>query len=501
MKNVAIIGAGFGGLALGLRLQAKGFNVTIYEKQELPGGHGVQFQKNGYLFDMGPSLITAPSIIEEAFFSAGENLSDYLDTTLLSPFYRIYFSDKTYLDYSGNRELMINEISKFSKNDAQQYDRFMDYSRKLYETVILERLGSQPFLSLADMLKAAPRLIQSRSYQSVYQVVSSFFKHEKIRFTFSFHPLFIGGNPFVTPALYLMIPYLEKEEGVWFSKGGMFSLVKAFEKAFIKKGGVIKVNHEVTDIIVKNRTAQGVTVNEKNIPYDLVVSNSHLMNTYGELISPKERKHWTDHKLQKMKYSMSCFLLYIGTKKQYPELKHHTLILSPRYKGLIDDIFNGKHLPDDFSLYLHAPTKSDPTMAPKGSESMYVLAPTANLNADIDWNSEGPKFKDRLLTFLEQDFGLTDLRKHAEVVEYFTPQDFLDKRNNHLGAAWGLQPVLLQSATFRAHNRSEDIKNLYLVGANTHPGAGLPGVLLTAETTEKVILQDHGENRNHHQNT
>jgi phytoene desaturase len=289
-----------------------------------------------------------------------------------------------------------------------------------------------------------------------------------------------------------MIPYLEKVGGVWFTKGGMYSVVEAFARVFTEIGGTIVTNAEVIQIDVHNRIAQGVKTEKTHYPADLVVSNADFAHTYRDLIKKSERKKWNDRTVDNLDYSMSAFLLYLGVKKQYPELLHHTLILSERYKGLVSDIFDKKILPDDFSMYLHVPTRTDKDMAPEGCESMYVLVPVANLLANINWDEQKETYGDKIIDFLEKDFGLKDLRKNLEVKVLFTPKDFARTQNAHLGSAWGVEPTLMQSAYFRPHNRSEDISNLYFVGASTHPGAGVPGVLLTAETTESVILSDFG---------
>ena len=489
--KVAVVGSGFGGLAIANRLQAQGFQVTIFEKQSKVGGHAYQLKKKGYTFDMGPSLITATQIIDNIFKTAGFNREDYLKYILLDPYYRIYFYDKSFIDYNGDSESMKSQIAKYNQQDADNYDKFIKYSENLYKIVIEEGMGSEPFLSFGDFLKAAPRIISTRSMISCYTNVKRYFNDFRTRFMFSFHPLFIGGSPFNSPSLYLMIPYLEKVGGVWFTKGGMYSLVTALESIFIKNGGEVKTNTEVKKIVTKNKVVTGVKTEKGFEEFDLVVSNAHFAHTYLDLLDEKDLKKWKPENVKKKKYSMSCYLAYIGVKKKYPELKHHTLILSERYKELIDDIFDKKILPDDFSMYLHVPSLTDSTMAPKGCESMYVLIPTANLDADINWDEEKNKFTKKVLNFLENEFGLKDFQKNIEVLEIFTPKDFEIKRNNFIGSAWGVQPTLFQSANFRPHNRSEDIKNLYLVGASTHPGAGVPGVLLTAETTEKIILKDH----------
>ena len=490
MKKVIIIGSGFGGLATAIRLQAQGMDVTVMEKNDHVGGHASQLHRGGYTFDMGPSLITAPAIIEDVFKAAGRNIFDYLNLIKLDPYYRIYYHDKSYVDYSGDSEDMKIQMAKYAPDDAKNYDRFMNSCRKIYDAVITDGLGAEPFMSWKTMLNFVPKAIKLNALLPSYSFVKRYFKHPKNRFMFSFHPLFIGANPFRAPSIYLMIPYLEKAGGVWFTEGGMYSLVRAFEKVFTELGGKIETNAEIQEIVVENHRTTGVIVNHKYYQADAVVSNADVAHTYTKLIKEEHRKKWTNKKIQKSSYSMSAFLIYLGTRRQYPELLHHTLILSERYKALIKDIFNKKILPDDFSMYLHAPTRTDASMAPEGSESMYVLIPVSNLKADIDWEKMREPFTEKILNFLENDFGLIDLRKNIEVLETFTPNDFQNVRNSYLGTPWGMEPHLLQTAVFRPHNRSEDIDNLYFTGAGTHPGAGLPGVLLTAEVTEKIIRND-----------
>ena len=488
-QKIVIIGSGFGGLAAAIRLQAKGMQVTLLEKNARVGGHAYQLVKDGYTFDMGPSIITAPDLIQSVFECAGMRMEDYLDLIKLDPFYRIYFHDGTSLDYTDDSEQMKQQMAQFSTVDAANYDRFMAHTRQLYDAVITDGLGATAF-DLPTMLSFLPRALRLRALMPAYDFVKRYFNNPRHRFTFSFHPLFIGGNPFRAPAVYLMIPYLEKTGGVWFCRGGMYSLVRALEDVFKRLGGIVETDAEVKQIVVENRRAKGVFVNGQFCEADGVISNADLVHTYGELIKSEHRKKWSDKRLRKTQYSMSAFLLYLGVRKKYPKLKHHTLILSERYKGLVTDIFDNKVLPDDFSMYLHIPSQTDPVMAPKGCESMYVLIPVPNLESGINWEKTKAAYTDSVLTFLENDFGLTDLRHSIEVLETFTPSDFKKQRNNHLGSAWGVEPKLTQTAYFRPYNRSEDIKNLYFVGASTHPGAGVPGVLLTAETTVKLVVKD-----------
>lgn len=496
MKKIIVIGSGFGGLAIAIRLQARGFQVTLLEKNAQVGGHAYQLEKRGYTFDMGPSLITAPHIIRSVFQAAGKCLEDYVDLIPLDPFYRIYFHDETHLDYSADGARMKAQMASFNASDAANYDRFMQDCRGIYEAVITEGLGATPFMDLNTLLQFLPAALKLKALYPAHYLVSRYFADARHRFTFSFHPLFIGGNPFRAPSVYLMIPYLEKIGGVWFSKGGMYSMVQAFARVFVELGGEIRTEAEVEEIVVQNARATGVLVNQKFHAADAIVSNADWAHTQLKLLKPEHRRKWTDRKVERLDYAMSAFLLYLGVRRQYPQLLHHTLILSERYKELVRDIFDRKILPEDFSMYLHAPTRTDPSMAPPGCESLYVLIPVPNLAGEIDWNHAAQPFAARVLKFLEEEFGLENLRQELEVMEMFTPIDFKLRRNCHLGSAWGIEPKLTQTAYFRPHNRSAEIANLYFVGANTHPGAGVPGVLLSAEATEKLVCADLGALRN-----
>ncbi|MCC6396817.1 MAG: phytoene desaturase [Bacteroidetes bacterium] len=494
MKNVntiAIIGSGFGGLAEGVRLQARGFKVTIFEKRGQVGGRAYQLVKNGYTFDMGPSLVTAPFIIEDVFKAAGKSMKDYLSLVPLDPYYRIYYHDGTFLDYTSDPGRMKEQTARFNPKDSRNYDRFFEDVKPIYDAVITEGLGGTPFLTWKSFLSFAPRALRLGGLRPVYNFVSRYFQDERVRFAFSFHPLFIGGSPFRAPSIYTMIPYLEREAGVWFSMGGMYNVVRAIERVFRELGGTVYTNAEVQEILVENGRAVGVRVGGERHAADAVVSNGDVPWVYKNLLHAEHRgQRWSDRAIDRLHMSMSCYLLYVGVKRQYPQLKHHTLILSRRYRELVRDIFDRKILPEDFSLYLHVPTRTDPSMAPAGCESMYVLVPVPHLGENIDWKTTAGPFRDRILEFLEKDFGLEDLRQNIEVLEMFTPEDFQKHLNAHLGNAFSIEPRLTQSAYFRPHNRSEVVQGLYFVGAGTHPGGGVPGVLLGAEATEKCVLED-----------
>ena len=488
-RKVIVIGSGFGGLAVANRLQAANMEVTLLEKRPQVGGRAYQLIKKGYTFDMGPSLITAPYLIDDVFKSAGRSMSEYFDLIHLDPYYRVYFHDGTHLDYNGNSEQMKAQMRAFNKADAERYDDFMASIKPIYEEVIVKKLGAQPFDTIQSMLRFTPKALSLGAFMPVSMYVKRFFKDFRHRFMFSFHPLFIGGHPFRVPAIYLMIPYLERKDGVWFTNGGMYSVVTAMKDLFLSQGGTLHTSTEVEEITIDNRKVTGVKANGEHFKADAVISNADLAHTYKHLINPKWRKKWSDKKIDNMKYTMSCFLLYLGVKKQYPQLVHHTLILSERYKELVDDIFDNKPLPDDFSMYVHAPTKTDPSMAPEGCESIYVLVPVSNLKGKVDWEQEKEVYADKILTFLEK-WGLTDLKENLDVFEIFTPEDFKTKLNAFQGNAFAIEPKLSQTAYFRPHNRSEDIEGLYISGAGTHPGAGVPGVLLAAEATANCVVHD-----------
>jgi phytoene desaturase len=492
VKKAIIIGSGFGGLSLGIRLLSQGFSVSIFEKNQHIGGHAYPLKIKKYTFDMGPSLITAPDVIQKVFSRAGSRLEDHLEMIPLNPYYRIYFHDKTFLDYSGNRHAMKSQMARFNAHDAGQYDSFMNASRKIYEAVIPQGLGSKPFMTAKSMLQFSPQALRMGAIFPTYTFAKQYFRDFRHRFIYSFHPLFIGGNPFRAPAIYEMIPYLEKEKGVWYTRGGMTALIQAMGQLYQDMGGELYTKHEVQQIHTKQNRVTGVRVQDSFFPADLVISNADFIHTYRDLISEEVRNKWTQKRLNRLHYSMSAFLIYIGVKKRFPQLLHHTLILSRRYKALIKDIFDRHVLPDDFSMYLHTPTRTDNSMAPEGCESMTILIPVTNLQGNIHWSEEAGFFAQKVLQFLDKDFGLDGLLDHIELKVLFTPADFEKKNNAVYGSAWGVEPRLTQTAYFRPHNRSEEFSNLYLVGASTHPGGGLPGCLLTAETTENIICKDFG---------
>lgn len=490
--RAVVIGGGFGGLASAMRLQARGFRVTLLEKREKVGGRAYQWRKDGYTFDMGPSLITAPRIVEGPFRALGRSLAEFVELLPLDPYYRVHFHDGTSFDYCGDPARMKKQMAAYDSHDAESYDAFMEAIRPIYEAVLDKGLGAAPFHDWKVMARFIPTVLKLSAWKTATAFVNGFFRDFRHRFLFSFHPLYIGGNPFASPAVYLMIPYLERKQGVWYTRGGMYSVVKAMEAAFREAGGEILADHPAERIRVERGRAVGVEARGTFFPADAVVSNADLAHTYSGLIAPEHRRKWTDRRLARLDHTMGCFLLFLGVRKTFPNLAHHTLILAERYRELLKDIFDRKILPDDFSLYLHAPTRTDASMAPPGCESLMVLAPVANLDSGIDWDAEKDRFAKRLIDFLEA-WGLPGLREHLEIFRIYTPLEFRADLNATRGNAFGLVPSLKQTGWFRPHNRSEDVGRLYFAGAGTHPGAGVPGVLLSAEAVEACVREDFPE--------
>lgn len=484
--RAVVIGSGFGGLAIAIRLLRKGYEVIVLEKRDRPGGRAYVFEQDGFAFDAGPTIITAPFLIEELFEMMGRRTRDYVEIFPVDPFYRIRFDDGDFFDYSGDPERMRAEVARICPADVCGYEAFLEKSRAIFEKGFVE-LGHVPFLEPWSMVRILPDLVRLECYRSVLGLVRKYLTSEKLRQVFSFHPLLVGGDPRHAPAIYALICFLERRFGVHFARGGMGAVVRGLTRLIEDLGGEIRLASPVTRIHVENGRVRGVrTATGEDLAADLVVSNGDLSWTYQHLIESRHRPHNSDRRLRRMRYSMSLFLVYFGTRRIYPELAHHTIVLGPRYEGLLDDIFTRKRLAADMSLYLHAPTRSDPSLAPAGHEAFYVLSPVPNLAASIDWSSEKERYRDAIYDRLESTC-VPELRKHLVTERLFTPDDFRDVLWSHLGAAFSFEPILTQSAYFRGHNRCPDIGGLYFVGAGTHPGAGLPGVLSSARTTDSLI--------------
>ncbi len=480
-----VIGSGFGGIAAAIRLQVRGYDTTILEMRDKPGGRAYVFEHKGFIYDAGPTIITAPFLIDELFALAGKKTENYVGIVPVTPFYRIIFHDGQVFDYTGVESEIIEQIKKFNPDDVAGYLQFAEKSKAIFDRAFID-LADKPFSNIMDMVRVAPDLIKLRSDKSVFALVSQYIKHPLLQQVFSFHPLLVGGNPFQSSSIYAMIHYLERKWGVHFAMGGTGALVQGLLKLFAELGGKIRLNAKVAELLVEDGAATGVRLDSgETLPAKVVVSNADVANFYKKAVPAAARKKWTDQKLDSMRYSMGLFLIYFGTDRTYPELAHHTIVLTERYKELLEDIFKKKILASDFSLYLHAPTRTDPSLAPPGCECFYVLSPVPNLGGPIDWEAIKHDYAEAILESLEK--LCPHLRQHIISKMVWTPRDFETNLDAHLGSAFQFEPILTQSAWFRPHNVSEDVKNFYLVGAGTHPGAGVPGVLSSAKLLDRVI--------------
>lgn len=484
--HAIVIGSGFGGLAAAIRLGARGYRVTVLDKLDRPGGRAYVHERDGHVFDAGPTVVTAPFLFEELWALCGKRMQDEIDLRPVTPFYRIRFDDGQTFDYTGDAAAMRGEVGRLSPSDVAGYERFLTMSEEIFK-VGFEELAHVPFSRWTDMARILPDMVKLQSYRTVYGLVSKYVKDDRLRQVLSFHPLLVGGNPFSTTSIYTLIAFLERKWGVHFPIGGTGALVKGLVGLIEGQGGSVRLQTEVKQILVEKGRACGVLLADgERIAADVVVSNADSAWTYKYLIPAEARRRWTDRKIERANYSMGLFVWYFGTKVQYPDVAHHTILLGPRYKGLLEDIFVRHVLADDFSLYLHRPTATDPALAPAGRDTFYVLSPVPNLSSGTDWRVEAERYRKEVERYLEGSL-LPGLSKNLTASLIMHPQDFQDRLLSFRGAAFGIEPVLTQSAFFRPHNESEDIERLYLVGAGTHPGAGLPGVLSSARVLDRIV--------------
>jgi phytoene desaturase len=484
--HAVVIGSGFGGLAAAIRLGARGYRVTVLEALDAPGGRAYVHRQHGYTFDAGPTIVTVPHLFEELWTLAGRRMADDVELRPMHPFYSIRFADGSRFDCSADPAQMRAEVERFSPADVAGYERFMRNSKELCR-IGFEELGHVPFGAFTDMLRVAPELLKQQAYRSLHSRVASFIKDERLRFVFSFHPLFIGGNPFTVTSIYGMIAHVERNWGVHYAMGGTGKLVEGMVKLVGVQGNRIRYHARVEEILVANGRATGVRLaGGETLAADIVVSNADTAHTYGTLLGRHPRRRWTDRKLARARYSMSLFVWYFGTKRRYDEVPHHTILVGPRYREHLREIFTRKQLADDFSLYLHRPSATDPSVAPPGCDAFYVLSPVPHMDSGIDWQAQAEPYRRKIEAFLAQTM-LPDLPNQIATSLVTTPLDFRDRLLSVKGAAFSFEPVLWQSAWFRPHNRSEEVAGLYLVGAGTHPGAGLPGVLSTARVLDTVV--------------
>ncbi len=484
--HAVVIGSGFGGLAAAVRLGARGWRVTVLERLDRIGGRASVLEAGGFTFDRGPTIVTAPFLFEELWTLAGRRMADDVDLRPLDPFYRIRFDDGSHVDCFRDDDAMRAEAARVAPGDVAGWERFMALAREICR-VGFEELGHRSFSSFADMLKIAPDLLRLQGWRSVHGLVSSFVRSPKLRTVLSFHPLLIGGNPFRAPAIYCLIPDLERRWGVHYPMGGVGQLVDGLAGLVAAQGGAVRTGADVVRIETRGARATGVQLaSGERIEADIVVSNADTATTYGTLLDATAPRRWSDRRLSRARHSMSLLVWYFGVEGRYPDVNHHTILLGPRSEGLIHDIFERKRLTDDFSIYLHRPTASDPSVAPDGCDAFYALTPVPNLAGAIDWRVEAERRRSAIERRLEATL-LPGLSRRIRVSHVTSPLDFRDDYLSALGAGFGFEPVLTQSAWFRPHNRSETVENLFLVGAGTHPGAGLPGVLSSARILDGIV--------------
>lgn len=483
--HALIIGSGFGGLAAAARLGARGYRTTVLERLDRPGGRAIVYQQDGFRFDGGPTIITAPHLLDELFGVCGRRREDYVTLAPLDPFYRMIFSDGETFDAHGDKDRARAEIARLSPKDLPGYDRFMAHSEAIYRYGF-EELAHIPFGDVAEMARVTPELLRLGSLNSVHGLVSRYLKDERLRIAYSFHPLFVGGNPFKATAMYCLISYLERAGGVHFVMGGTGALVQALVRLIGEQGGAVRCNADVAEILVEGGAAVGVRLaGGETIRADVVVSNADAAVTFNQLLPKGAPGRWDDAKVARGRYSMGVFVWHFGVNRRYEDVPHHTILLGPRYRGLIDDIFDHKVLADDFSLYIHRPTATDPSLAPPGCDAFYALSPVPHLGSGTDWAAMAEPYRRRIEKALEERL-LPGLSQAVVTSHVATPGTFAADFRAHQGAAFGLEALLTQSAWFRPHNKADRVANLYLVGAGTHPGAGVPGVLSSARVLDQV---------------
>jgi phytoene desaturase len=491
-KRAIVIGAGFGGLALAIRLQAAGVQTTLLERRDKPGGRAYVYHDEGFTFDAGPTVITAPDCLEDLYTLASRDIRDYIDLISIDPMYRLCWEDGHQLEYTNDLERMSEQIGRKDPRDVDGYLRFLKYSEAVFEEGYV-KLAATPFLNFSSMIRVAPQLIRLESYRSVYSMVKRYVHDPQLRQALSYHTLLVGGNPFSASSIYALIHALERKWGVFFARGGTHALVQALVRLFEDIGGELRVNSPVGRIETRGDRVTGVTLESgESLDADVVATNADVVHTYKHLLRDAPRATRSARRIVKKRFSMSLFVVHFGLRAEHPELAHHTVLFGPRYRELLDDIFKRGILADDFSLYVHSPSVTDPSLAPPGCSTHYALAPVPNLlKSRVDWTTEGPRFRDRILDYVERRY-IPNLRRDLVTSRIFTPLDFESELNAHLGSAFSLEPVLTQSAWFRTHNRDPRIGGLYFAGAGTHPGAGVPGVVNSAKATAGLVLSDLG---------
>ncbi len=489
-RKACVIGAGFGGMALAIRLQSAGIATTVIESRDKPGGRAYFWQKDGFIFDAGPTVVTDPDCLKELWELTGHDMAEDVELMPVMPFYRLNWPDGTNFDYSNDEESLRKEITKLDPADVQGYEAFLDYSAGVYEEGYV-KLGTVPFLDFKSMIKAAPALAKHQAWRSVYSMVSKFVRSEKLREALSFHTLLVGGNPMKTSSIYALIHKLEKDGGVWWTRGGTNRLIAGMVRHFERLGGTIRLGDAVEQVETEGNRATSVrTKSGWSDTFDAVASNADIMHSYRDLLGGSARGKAYARSLSRKTFSPSLFVVHFGIEGTWPGIPHHMILFGPRYKGLLDDIYTHGVLPEDFSIYLHHPTVTDPGMAPEGKSTFYALVPVAHQGKlSVDWDKVGPQLEKRILDEVGRRL-IPDIHDRIVTSFHYTPKDFSQDLNAHLGSAFSLEPVLTQSAWFRGHNRDDVIRNFYLTGAGTHPGAGIPGVVGSAKATAGLMIED-----------
>ena len=484
--NSIVIGSGFGGIAAALRLKAKNHNVILIEKHNDLGGRARVFKKNGFTYDGGPTVITAPYLIDELFEIFNKKAENYIKITPLKTWYQFIFEDNTKFNYSGDENDMKNQINSLSPADVKGYENLVEFTKKIFDKGFVE-LADVSFEKPIFMMKQLPALLSLKSYKSVYSLVSTYIKNEKLRRMLSMHPLLVGGNPFTTTSIYGLILYLEKKWGIHYSMGGTGNIIKGLEKLMNEVGIKVIKGHEVREIKSDKKNIQGVILDDgTKIDCQNLICNVDPPAVYEKLLNKKNFTRLFNWKKNRMEYSMGLFVYYFGTKKKYENVEHHTIKFGNKYKEHLDDIFNKKKLNNDISYYLHRPTATDESMAPEGHDCFYVLVPVPNNQSNINWKIEGEKMKNLVIEKMENQL-MPNLKENIVEDFYLTPDYFEKELNTKYGSGFSIQPKFTQSAYFRFHNKSEIFDGLYFVGAGTHPGAGVPGVLSSAKVLDKIL--------------
>lgn len=489
-KSACVIGSGFGGLALAIRLQSAGIATTVVEARDKPGGRAYFWERDGFTFDAGPTVVTDPECLRELWALSGHDMAEDVELMPVMPFYRLNWVDGTNFDYSNDEPALRREIAKLAPDDLAGYDEFLHYSAGVWKEGYV-KLGNVPFLDFASMIKAAPALARYQAWRSVYSMVSSYIRNEKLREALSFHTLLVGGNPMTTSAIYALIHKLEKDGGVWWTRGGTNRLIAGMVRHFERLGGQLRLADPVVQVhTIGDRVSEIETASGWRERFDAVASNADIVHSYRDLLSGSARGRSMGKKLEKKRFSPSLFVVHFGLEGTWPGIPHHMILFGPRYRELLSDIYDHGVLPADFSIYLHHPTVTDPSMAPEGKSTFYALVPVAHMGKlPIDWDEVGPQLEKRILDEVGRRL-IPDIHSRIVTRFHYAPSDFASDLNAHKGSAFSLEPILTQSAFFRGHNRDDALKNFYLVGAGTHPGAGIPGVVGSAKATAGLMIGD-----------